>query len=145
MSELKIERRLNAPLALVFRFVTEASNLAKWWGPEGMTLPDAALDFSRPGPWHSVMMNAEGQRYKVSGQVTHVTPPHSVGFTWAWHDDKDQRGEESHVTITLADIGDGTTLFTLHHQQLPTDEAAQNHDIGWTSSLRKLESLTNQP
>ena len=140
MSELKIERRLNAPLALVFRFVTEANNLAKWWGPEGMSLPDAALDFSRTGPWHSVMMNAEGQRYKVSGQVTHVRPPLSVGFTWAWHDETDARGDESHVTITLAEAADGRTAFTLTHVLL-TGAAAQNHEQGWTSSLRKLERL----
>ncbi len=141
MADLKLERRLNAPIAKVFTFVTEAANLAKWWGPEGMTLPDAALDFTREGPWHSVMMNAEGQRYKVSGQVTHVRAPNSVGFTWAWHYENDRRGDESHVTISLVDKGDGTTTMTLFHAQLATEEAAANHNAGWTSSLRKLERL----
>jgi uncharacterized protein YndB with AHSA1/START domain len=140
MAEVKLERLLNAPIDRVFAFVTEPGNLAKWWGPEGMTLPDAHLDFRRKGEWHSVMMNAEGQRYKVSGQVTHVRPPHSVGFTWAWHDDTDKRGEESHVTITLAETADGKTAFTLTHAQL-IGEAALNHEQGWTSSLRKLERL----
>lgn len=50
MAELKLERRLNAPIARVFTFISEAGELAKWWGPEGMTLPDASLDFTRPGP-----------------------------------------------------------------------------------------------
>ena len=140
MAEVKIERLLNAPIERVFAFVTEPGNLAQWWGPEGTTLPDADLDFRREGAWHSVMMNAEGQRYKVSGQVTHVTPPHSVGFTWAWHDETNARGDESHVTITLAEAPGGRTAFTLTHVQL-TGAAALNHEQGWTSSLRKLERL----
>ena len=52
-------------------------------GPRGMHVPEHNLDFSRTGPWYSVMQNAEGQTYKVSGHVTHVDPPNSVGFTWA--------------------------------------------------------------
>jgi uncharacterized protein YndB with AHSA1/START domain len=141
MAEVKLERLLNAPVAKVFAFVTEPGNLAKWWGPEGMTLPDVALDFRQEGPWHSVMMNAEGQRFKVSGRVTHVRAPHSVGFTWAWHDEADQRGDESHVTISLEDAGDGRTRFTLHHVQL-TPEGAVSHEQGWVSTLRKLERLS---
>lgn len=141
MAELTLERRLNAPIARVFTFISEAGELAKWWGPEGMTLPDASLDFTKPGPWHSVMKNAEGQLFKVSGQVTHVRPPNSVGFTWAWHHEADKRGPESHVTLSLAENDDGSTTLTLHHAQLATEEAAANHNAGWTSSLKKLERL----
>ena len=141
MAELTIERQLNAPIETVFAFVTKHDNLMKWWGPEGMTLPDIALDFTSPGPWHSVMENDKGQKFTVSGQVTSVDAPNSVGFTWAWHDENDQRGEESHVVISLADNGDGTTSLTLHHLQLFNAEAAENHNQGWTSSLRKLERM----
>ncbi len=141
MADLKIARRLNAPIDKVFDFVTKGEHLVKWWGPEGMSLPDRWLDFTKTGPWHSVMENAEGQKFKVSGQVTRVNAPYSVGFTWAWHDENDQRGAESHVTLTLAGNADGTTNFTLHHQQLADDTSAQSHEQGWTSSLRKLEAL----
>lgn len=145
MPDLDLTRHYAAPPEDVFRAVTDPDMLAQWWGPEGVRVESGDLDFTRTGAWGSVMINGEGGRYKVTGQVTHVDPPRSVGFTWAWHDEADRRGDESHVTITLADNGDGTTQFTLHHQQLATDEAAQNHNQGWTSSLRKLERLTNQP
>ncbi len=141
MAELKIERVLKADIDRVFEFVTKGEHLVKWWGPEGMSLPDHALDFTKAGPWHSVMQNNAGQQYKVSGQVTSVNPPNSVAFTWAWHGEDDARGEESHVTISLEAKGDGTTRFTLHHVELASEEAAANHNQGWTSSLRKLERL----
>ncbi len=86
----------------------------------------------------SVMQNDKGDRFKVSGQVTHVDPPSSIGFTWAWHDENDVRGVESHVTIRLVPAQNGGTAFHLSHVDLPDDETAQNHEMGWTSSLRKL-------
>ncbi len=141
MSELVITREFGAPQEKVFAYISQTRHLLEWWGPEGMHVPEHDLCFDRRGPWMSVMMNDQGQRYKVSGQVTHVDPPNSVGFTWAWHDEDDKRGEESHVTIRLTPGADGGTLFELRHVDLPDDEAAANHEQGWTSSLRKLERL----
>ena len=84
---LRIAMTFAAPPERVFEFVTQRHRVRDWWGPEGMSLPDEALDFSREGPWHSVMMNADGKRFKVSGRVTEVAPPHAVEFTWGWHDE----------------------------------------------------------
>ena len=141
MPELTLERVFDAPLERVFDFVSKTEHLLKWWGPEGLHVPEGDLAFDRTGPWWSVMQSAEGQRYKVSGHVTHVDPPKSIGFTWAWHDEADARGVESHVTIKLVPAQGGGTTFTLSHVDLPDDEAAANHNMGWVSSLRKLEAL----
>ncbi len=141
MTELVITRTLAAPPEKVFAYVSDTQHLLKWWGPEGMHVPEHELAFDRLGPWMSVMMNDEGQRYKVSGHVTHVDPPNSVGFTWAWHDENDKRGVESHVTIKLVPAAKGGTEMELRHVDLPDDDVAANHEKGWTSSLRKLERL----
>ncbi len=141
MAELRIERVLNADISRVFEFVTRGEHLVKWWGPEGMSLPDHTLDFTKPGPWHSVMQSGDGQKFTVSGQVTHVDAPNAVGFTWAWHDENGKRGDESHVMIALSANADGTTEFLLHHRELADDAASAAHSDGWTSSIRKLERL----
>lgn len=139
MAELTLERRLNAGLNRVFEFITQPQNLTQWWGPEGMTIPEGDLDFTRLGPWDSVMMNGEGQRFHVSGEVTEINPPNRISFTWAWHTDG-ERGHESQVTIELKPQGD-TTLLRLIHTGLADEEAAKNHNMGWTSTLNKLEAL----
>ena len=143
MTTLTLSRHFKAPLQKVFDAVTRTEGLIGWWGPEGMTLPEHDLAFDRLGPWFSVMQNDAGEQFKVSGQVTHIDPPNSVGFTWAWHDEHDQRGVESHVTIRLVPAQTGGTDFTLTHVDLPDDDVAKNHEQGWTSSLRKLEALFN--
>ncbi|WP_170383830.1 SRPBCC family protein [Ruegeria atlantica] len=139
MADLKLEREFPTAPENLFAWISDGAKLLQWWGPEGMHVPEHDLDFSRLGPWYSVMQNAEGQQYKVSGQVTHVDPPNSVGFTWGWHDDQDQRGAESHVTLTVEAAGEGARLI-LDHRDLGDDEIAANHNQGWTSSLRKLEA-----
>ncbi|MCP9481031.1 SRPBCC domain-containing protein [Shimia sp. CNT1-13L.2] len=140
MPDLRLTRDFNVTPERLFNAITRRADLLRWWGPEGMDLPEEHLDFSRTGPWFSVMRNSEGQRYKVSGQVTHVTPPRSVGFTWAWHDDSDTRGAESHVTFTIEKTDTGARLV-IDHRDLGDDEASASHERGWTSTLNKLTNL----
>lgn len=141
MTDLVLERIFAAPIDTVFDYISKEENLLKWWGPEGMHVPEGNLEFSRKGTWYSVMQNAEGKRFKVSGQVTKVSPPNLVAFTWGWHDEEDARGHESHVMIELEGAGEGQTRLTLAHRDLADDESAANHNMGWTSSLRKLEVI----
>ena len=137
MTDLRLEREFKTPAARLFAAVSTQADLLQWWGPEGMHVPVHDLDLSRTGPWFSVMQNGEGQQYKVSGHVTHVDPPHSVGFTWAWHDDQDNRGLESHVTFLVEPTNAGSRLI-LDHRDLSDPEQATSHEGGWVSSLRKL-------
>jgi len=144
MSELRIERIFAADPETVFAFVTQTGHLLKWWGPEGMSVPEHDLDFTRTGPWSSVMVGGEGNRHKVTGEVISIDPPNSVEFTWGWHDDDDdQRGHGSKVRFEISGDGNGGTKFLLIHSGLADDESVKNHNMGWTSSLVKLERLAN--
>lgn len=137
MTDLRLERDFRVAPQVLFDWISRTENLLKWWGPEGLHVPEHDLDLSRPGPWYSVMVNGDGQRFKVSGQVTHVNPPVSVGFTWAWHDDDNQRGHESHVTFTVTETAEGARLI-VDHRDLDGGEMGARHEEGWTSALRKL-------
>lgn len=143
MSTVKIERSFDADPATVFDYVSRTDFLLQWWGHEGMRITDHQLAFDRTGPWRSTLQGEGGVRYKMSGQVTHVDRPHSIGFTWAWHDENDVRGAESHVTFRLVPSQTGGTDFSLTHVDLPGDDVAANHTRGWTSTLGRLERLLN--
>jgi uncharacterized protein YndB with AHSA1/START domain len=137
MTDLRLERDFPVTAQKLYDWISTPDKLLQWWGPEGMHVPVHNLDFSRTGPWYSVMQNSEGQQYKVSGHVTHVDPPRSVGFTWAWHDESDARGDESHVTFTVEGSETGSRLI-LDHRDLGDDERSASHEKGWASTLRKL-------
>jgi len=137
MTDLHMEREFDIPPGQLFDWVSKPANLLRWWGPEGVHVPDHNLDFTRTGPWYSTMQNDEGHQFRVSGHVTLVDPPKSVGFTWAWHDDQDRRGAESHVTFTVTATTKGSRLV-LDHRDLDDSEQSARHEQGWASSLRKL-------
>lgn len=144
-ADISFVRDYPVTLERLWRAVTEPVQLIQWFGPEGVYLEDCAMDLRRPGPWFCLMAGKEsGRRMRVSGTVTHVRPPEagrgSVGFTWAWDDETGARGPESHVTFTVEDTGTGARL-TLLHVRLPDVPAAQEHTRGWTSTLRKLDTL----
>lgn len=144
MTDLTLTRNFDVDPETVFSFISKPENVVQWWGPEGMSCPEHSLDFGQTGPWSSVMQSAEGNRFKVTGEVDLVDPPNTIELTWAWHDDQDERGHESRVRFDLRPNGKGGTEFTLTHSGLADEESAQNHNMGWTSSLRKLEKLVTK-
>lgn len=137
MTDIRLEREFAVTPARLYRAITESAELAAWWGPETMTLTEGQMDFTATGPWFAVVQSAEGQDFKMSGQVTHVDAPRSVGLTWGWHDDTDARGPESFVTLTVTETTAGARLI-VDHRELPDDEIGGQHEQGWTSSINSL-------
>ena len=142
-ADVEFVRDYSVALNRLWRAVTEPVQLIQWFGPEGVYVDACEMDFRRTGPWTCTMKGKEsGATFKVSGVITSVRPPDngkgSVGFTWAWHDDDDRRGAESHVTFTVEEIATGTRL-TLSHRDLSSVDAAKDHTRGWLSCLRKLD------
>lgn len=143
MSVYTTERVFKADPEVVFTYITKTEHLLNWWGPESLNMKEHNLDLSRLGPWSSTMVNAQGGIHKMSGEVIVLEPPKSVEFTWAWHNERDERGRETHVRLEVSAAENGGTKFVLTHSNLESEESAAKHDIGWSSSLRKLERLAN--
>ncbi len=140
MADVHLERDFNTTAERLFEILTTQSDVLNWWGHDGMTLPEYQLDFSRTGPWFSRLIGSDGKVFKMSGQVTKVDPPHSVSFTWGWHDDADVRGADSHVTYKIATLDEGRVRLTLDHRDLPSKEVASHHESGWANGpLTRLE------
>ncbi len=137
MTEVRLEREFKVTPERLFAAVTANADLVAWWGPESMQLTDSQLDFTNTGAWYAVVTGQEGGRFKMSGQVTHVDAPRTVGFTWGWHDDDDQRGPESHVTFRVSETVGGARLV-IEHVELPDDEIGAQHEQGWISSINSL-------
>ncbi|MEL7281849.1 MAG: SRPBCC domain-containing protein [Pseudomonadota bacterium] len=137
MTDIRIEREFAVSPDRLFQALTQAEDTLAWFGPEGSRVTEGQTDFTKTGPWYMVLFTADGTRYKVSGQITHVTPPRSIGYTWGWHDDADARGPESFVTLTVETADKGAKLI-IEHRGLGDDEIGASHTQGWNSSLASL-------
>jgi uncharacterized protein YndB with AHSA1/START domain len=137
---LIIERVFKASPEVVFKAWTDPAILAKWWGPEGFTTPECELDVRPGGAWRSLMVGPQGQAQAVSGVYREISPPRRLVMTWAWKQEDGSRGHETEVEISLEPAGSGTRM-RLVQRLFQSREQRDNHDLGWSSSFKKLERM----
>lgn len=102
--EIRVERIFNAPRERVWRAMTEADQVARWWG-RGNRVVVERHEPERGGYWRFTEHH-EGGQDSFGGRFREVTPPERVVQTFEWD------GMPGHViveTMTLEDLGDGRT------------------------------------
>lgn len=140
---LHIERIFNAPQKAVFTAFTDPNQLAKWWGPQGMTTPDVSLDARVGGKWETTMVNSEGDSYTCSGVYRHIDPFSFIAFTWGWRQPDGSRGHETVIEISFEETQGGTKMI-FNQKTFQDAEARTNHEGGWTSSFVKLAQFITE-
>ena len=121
-----LTRIFNAPRALVFKTMTEADHLQKWWGPKGCTI-DVIKHVPGPGGmFHYAMRFGPVADMYGKFQYREITPIERIVFTNGFADADGNAIQypamptwplEVLNTITLDDHGD-TTSMTLHSAPL---------------------------
>jgi uncharacterized protein YndB with AHSA1/START domain len=137
---LTLKRRLNAPLAKIYRAWTDAAKISRWFGPEAAEMLRAETDVRVGGRFRIVFRGPDGEEHDVGGVYREVVPNQKLVFTWAWRSTPER---ESLVTVALKRDGDGT-LLTLLHEQFFDEATRDRHGRGWSETLDKLESYVRE-
>ncbi|MFI7300538.1 SRPBCC domain-containing protein [Streptomyces sp. NPDC050121] len=137
---LHIRRVLHAPRPAVFRALTEPRELARWWGPDGFTVPGVESDLRPGGGYRITMQPSEGPSFELVGQFLDVDPPQLLRYTFRW-EDPDPEDRETVVTLSLRDLHGTSTELTLAQGDFATERRHALHEEGWTQGLDKLERL----
>jgi uncharacterized protein YndB with AHSA1/START domain len=137
-TELVITRMFDAPRELVFECWTNPEHLRHWQGaPRGFTVTLSESDI-RPGGFFRISMRSpEGVDHWLEGHYREMVKPERLVFTHAWLDGNRKPGNETLVTITLAERG-GKTELTLRQTGFTSVESRDGHKYGWTSALDVL-------
>jgi uncharacterized protein YndB with AHSA1/START domain len=123
---IRLERRVNAPPAAVFRYLTRPELWARWQGEA------ADLD-PRPGGRFRIRM-AEGQ--VVEGEYRAVEADARVVVTWGWQGHPRMPPGTTTVEFELIADGEGT-LVRLTHRGLPAEDLPI-HRAGWDVFVPRL-------
>jgi uncharacterized protein YndB with AHSA1/START domain len=136
-------RVLRAPRTHVFRALTDAGELPKWWGPTGFTTP--SLDFvPQVGRAYRIAMQPpEGDLFYLAGEFRQVDPPERLVYTFRWEDPTPE-DRETLVTLSLRDAGEHTEI-DFAQGTFATEERRSLHQRGWTDSFEKLDRLLSKP
>jgi uncharacterized protein YndB with AHSA1/START domain len=140
---LEIKRVLAAGPSVVFRAFTAPNELAKWWGPEGFTVPN--LEFNpRVGDSYRIEMQPpEGDPFYLTGEFRELDPPARLAYTFVW-EDPDLDDVETVVELSFRYLAESTEVV-LTQAPFKTEPRRELHRNGWTDSFDKLEKLISTP
>ncbi len=129
--ELIHRRVLRASRELVWRCLTEPTELAHFWGPSGVITPldGIVVELHAGGRFETLMVGDHGS-HRMVATFTEVVPPERL----AWLEPE----TGMHTTSTLHDCGDGTTEVVVHQRNVPQAMRAPEARAGFLTSLDKL-------
>jgi uncharacterized protein YndB with AHSA1/START domain len=120
---------IGAPPAIVFRFFTDSTRWAAWWGA-GSTID------ARPG---GVVFIRHPNGIEAGGEVIEIAPPDRIVFTYGFQSGKPMPIGASTVSIRLAAHPDGTQLTLTHH--FAETAARDLHIQGWRYQLSLFANI----
>ena len=123
-----LERTLNAPVAKVWKALTDVDQMRQWYFDLKEFKPAVGFEFE-------FVVEHEGNRYRHLCRVTEVVPQKKIAYTWRY---KGEPGD-SLVTFELFPEGEKTRL-KLTHEGLDTFPktaafARENFEKGWTTLI----------
>jgi uncharacterized protein YndB with AHSA1/START domain len=141
---LRLERLIRAPVEEVFDAWIVPEQIASWWGPESVTIPEYSIDARPGGAWRTVMQQPTGNKVEVSGVYRLIEKNKRLVFSWAWTQEDGSRGHETEVTVTFERVGKDTKLTLIQSVFVETGHR-DRHGEGWSSAFNRLEQYVANP
>jgi len=148
---VRIERRFDAPVELIWRMWTDSDAFAQWYGPPGARISVVQMDVRVGGRRHlSMEMDTPNGPMQMwfTGEYRHVEAPSRLVYTESMSDPDGnvvsaaQMGmapdhpDITEVTVELERLGDHTRM-TMTHAGIPSGSPGEH---GWNAAFDKLET-----
>jgi len=116
--EIVMERRFNAPRALMFQVFTQPEHLKRWWAPPPYTIPVCTIDLRPGGIWHYCMRSPEGQDHWARSVYREIVPPEKLVYTSTFADEYANpiEGIPEHLATVIFTEEAGKTLVSARVQ-----------------------------
>ncbi len=134
-----VRRVLPAPPDIVYDEWLDPAGMTEWMCPRPARAVKIALEPSVGG---SLRIDIEDSGFSlyVTGMFVELDRPRRLRFTWSCSDWADPT-VQSLVTVSLEARGEGETMMTIEHEQLPPEQV-DSHQHGWgTIALQLAEAL----
>jgi uncharacterized protein YndB with AHSA1/START domain len=138
--KLTIERTFEAPRDMVFDAWTNPQSRVGWWGPKGMGPDVNEIDLRVGGRWRLGMRAQDGRVHISAGVYREISPPGRLVMTHGWEDPDGRVQNETLVSITLSDAGDGRTRMLFEQTGFESAGSRDGHQQGWSEAFDSLEA-----
>jgi len=158
----ELERRVKAPRDRVFDAWTRLEHLQRWFGPKGVTIPEASLDLRPGGLFHYCMRLPDESKVWGKWRYEEIEPPHLLVSVVTFSDPeaRDARAPwdadwplHTRSVVTFRAEGDETVVHVdwAPHEatEAERNRFAQGQDSmrqGWNATMDQLdEYLATEP
>lgn len=146
-----IERTLDAPIELVWQLWTDSDHFAKWYGPQGATIPVADMDV-RVGGKRFICMEMQTpngeMRMWFTGEFLEVVPNQRLVYTDSMADENGNvldpasmgmpAGHPAVTKVTIElEAAKGRTRMVMTHAGVAADSGGAG---GWNQAFDKLDA-----
>jgi uncharacterized protein YndB with AHSA1/START domain len=135
--ELKFSRKFEAKPEVVFKALTHADLIKKWFGPQGYICPEVKVDLRVGGNYHIEMKPPEGEIIKLNGVYKVVDPPNALEYTWQW---EEPDAKETGVRVQFNPSGNCTEVI-VEQGEFANAESKEGHEQGWLASFERLQEV----
>ena len=141
-----VERVMEAPREVVWRAWSECEHFARWYGPEGFTLPTCEMDFRVGGTHLWGMRSPDGWEMWTTGVYREIDPVERFSTTEVTCDADGNPANgpgmdapmETLLTVVLEDLGGGQTKMSVSQTGWADPSMAGGAGAGWMQALEKL-------
>jgi uncharacterized protein YndB with AHSA1/START domain len=137
---LRLTRTIQAPVAKVFEAWTQPAHMQNWCCPDPTGKLDIEQDFRVGGKYRLRMNMSEGKVATAYGEYREIDAPRKVVYTWEWEEPEHHMDVDTLITVEFVEK-DGGTEVRMTHEGIPTTEARDGHNEGWTLCLDRLERV----
>jgi len=129
-----VRKTIAATPEQLFAAWTQPERLKQWWGPEGVTCIDAAVDLCVGGRYRIGNRLPDGKVLWITGAYRVVEPPARLVYTWQI-ESASQAPEI--VTVRFEPRENGTEVVVIH-ERIPDVSTRNQHQYGWQGCLTGL-------
>jgi len=131
---LVVRRIIAATPERLFDAWTMPEHLIRWWGPRGVTCPQADIDLRVGGSYRIANRLASGEILHIAGEFQQIERPRQLVYTWRM---EPAQAPAEIVTVLFEPSGAGTEVSVIH-ERIADASAFEGHRAGWHGCLDGL-------
>jgi uncharacterized protein YndB with AHSA1/START domain len=136
--ELNISKQVEYPRELVYKAWIDLRISLKWWGSTDYVATHAQIDLRPRGSWSGRFRKlSDGRECRCVGIVQEIVPYSRMIYTYAWEEHGD-RGPDTLVTLSFAEVTAFRTKITMHQRPFRTREERDSYRNAWDETLDRF-------
>lgn len=136
-----VRRLIKADQTRLFAAFSKAEMIEQWFSPSAdITVEVLQFDFTVGGRYRFRYAMPDGSFPTLGGGFELIKSPAKLAFTWVWEEPDPHANIPTRVSVELHVKGSATEIV-LTHSQIPTEEIADRHAVGWKATFDHLEEV----